>query len=146
MIPHYDDFIKDIRSIWADGDLSSAYSILPLHVDREQGEQGQIYTYSDLIEAWKLHIRIWNSSYGSRDEKYISKSDREKKKNFHDFLIDKIYLNDETMDKGEQKRDEYLFPQWLTVSELSDMFKKITKKVELQRKNIIDGIKKTTDK
>jgi len=139
MIPDYEDFVKDVTSIWADGNMINTYKLMAYVIEQVKGEDGTVPTYSMIIEKWKTHIQIWNLTYGTRDERYIGSKERAQRKNLYDFLEERLFFNEYSLDKGDHKRDRYLFPQWLSIRELSDIFTKIHERIAEQQKRVEEG-------
>lgn len=128
-----------MKSIYADGNLRDTYRRLKHHLEQEKDIDNKPLTYSLLMEKWSTHIKMWNMAHGEKKSEYIGAKVLAERKNLYEFLGEKMYLNEFSLDKGEHKRDEYLFPSWLTITELNDLFNKIRFRIKTRKKDIIDG-------
>ena len=124
-IPTPEEFTEMIKEIYADGDIAKAHRRLIYFLENERTSSGKPLTVEFLIGKFKQHIDYWNKEYGERDSKYIGVKDKEKRKNFYDFLGAQMYNHEYSAPLSKQ-RDKYLFPK-LSIRELNKRIDKFYK-------------------
>ena len=137
--PHFEVFKEHVKNVWLDGDLQSAYKKLRQIVlfDLEADELG--ITYHFIMDKWGLSIDAWSKEYGDTEAKYIGKEAKAKKRNIEKFLDDKAYLLEFSLDEVGHERDNYLFPEWLTLDEQLRIIEDIEKILDDRREGIKSG-------
>jgi len=112
--PEYDKFVEDLEVIHGEGDLQKAYhdmlSVVELNISTKRGER---ITYSFLLAKFKEMWTKWNDLYKAAEEKeggrYLPKKARDEKKNFEQFLSERLYEQSFKTIKGSPQRNAYLF-------------------------------------
>lgn len=108
MIVTLQQFEKDIRAIFSEGNMQYAYDLLPKHVGIENDQTGEnVLTYETLIKQFKRHHEAWNKEFGDTEPKYITREDKDRRKNIGAFLAGKWYQH--YFDFKTHPRDQYLF-------------------------------------
>lgn len=138
-IPDFETFSREVKSTFIDGNLREAYTELGHHINNYKLDDEETpVTYGLIMEKWKACIKLWNYNFGNKKPEYLTREQREQKYNIHDFVVKFKYNDEFSMDKGDVKRDEYLFPPWMKTVELYDLFQQITSKINARRKKIIE--------
>ena len=125
------------------GDPIRQYSRLCHYIDNERIEvkKGvfEPLTYDFLMSKYKDHIKWWNITYGDRPKRYLSKEDIASKLNFYDFLGERKFTEEISLGQGEQKRDEYLFCPWLSISEAKEIIDEVYNKIAKRKEEVETG-------
>ena len=142
LYPDFDEFSVEYKDIWASGNVLDAYKVIKELLNSQEAVDKDL-SYSVIMDKWKISLELWQLEYGELDPKYVGKIAKEKKKILEDFISEKLYLNEYSLDQVGHKRDRYLFPQYLTTQELSKIFNNITRKINDRREAIKKGKIKT---
>jgi len=124
--PDLDTFREDLKEIYAEGDTHKAWLRLCWYLQHVKFENKWM-TYEWIMHKYRQHIDWWNQQYGTRAAEYIASKDREKRKNFHDFLGSDTYKHDFSM-KIVKLRDKYLFPENVSTKELKKKLERFREK------------------
>jgi len=135
----FEEFVRDVKNIYSDGNMMEAHKMMIHHINNLADDQGNDLTYSFIMEKWDRSIKLWNMKHGDKPSQFLGKDALAEKKNIFDFLNEKLYNNEYSLEKGEQKRDEYLFPAWIKISQLADLFKKISKTIVQRKEDVVSG-------
>lgn len=131
-IPSASQLQQDVTAIFIDADMNYdwARERIIWHLDPTEPDNMPDLTYELLLSRYRSHIEHWNRRFKSTEERgYLSKPDAAKRKNFTDFLENRLYKIDWGGMSMTPGRDLYLFGD-IAQSKLSQ-----------QRKIFIEGLK-----
>lgn len=107
---NHDHFVKHFFILNPFGSSVEAWNQLRYIVDNSELNNNGEVDYYYLYNKYKEYIDYWNTTFGQRDDKYISKSD--KKKSIYDFLIENKYNESFEIILNFPARDPYLFGEF----------------------------------
>lgn len=136
--PEFEEFSKEVKNVWATGNILDTYKAIKELLHSKEAVENKL-DYSTIIDKWKTSLELWEREFGELDAKYVGKEAKAKKKNLEEFIYDKLYLNEFSLDQIAHKRDRYLFAQWLTIPEEAKIFNNITRIINERRKLIKEG-------
>jgi len=109
-IPPYEEFLIDIKQIFADGDLRAGYVMLRNLIRDEKLPNGDDYTYKFILGKFRSLHDQWNYRYALMEERnFLPKTAREERDTFEEFISKARYNEEFTINKGNRDRDNYLF-------------------------------------
>lgn len=110
-IPPLYDFIEDVKQIFPDGDLVTAYNTMRDHLNMFQKLDGSPLTYEYVMGKFASLHKQWNHRYGNRELKYVGKETLAEKKTLDEFLNRQMYWQEFVIisTSGSSERDNYLF-------------------------------------
>ena len=136
-IPEFKKFTDEVKAAYNSGNIRDAYMEVVYHIKNyELDDSVTPVTFSIIMEKWKMHLKLWNMKYADKDPKYLSAAATKEKLNIHDFVKDFKYNDEYSLEKGELKRDDYLFMPGYSTPELYKIFNSIKTKIDAQRKKV----------
>ncbi len=104
-------FIKDIREIYAEGNLDNSYDLLMDIIERkDQDSSGIPIDYEFILSKFKDFHSSWNLKFGKQMAKgFLSKEAEASRKTFYLFLAQAMYLQNYETTPVNFDRDRYLF-------------------------------------
>ncbi len=124
-IPSFDDFKRDIITIYGNGDMEATYTRLVYYLEFLSDNYPTIgkLTYEFMIEKYRQFINQWNYLYKRKEQKgYLSKEAEVARKNFFDFIGGELFKEEYIIQKGSLTRDRYLFGN-IAIEELERQLK-----------------------
>lgn len=111
-IPTIDQLIQDVTTIYIDESLNYDWCLQRLiwHLTGDDPDGKPNLTYDECIKKYRSHIENWNSRNAEREKKgYLGRPEANNRKNFVQFLEDRLYKIDWDSLSTSPIRDKYLF-------------------------------------
>ena len=127
-------FLKDIRKIYASGNLESAYDLM-LNIISEKGLDFEevLIDYTYILNKYKSYCLSWDKSYGEKKKKGFLPKDVSKME-IAQYLAQAEYKRDHDLREHNVSRDKYLFGDKL--EEMHGKLRKIQESIETQKTKI----------
>ncbi len=112
-IPTQKQIEDALQTIYVDGRMSlkAVHSTVKFFIEHRRMEDGSDITWKTLIDSYKAHIDVWNYKHKkAEDDGYLKAIYREERKNLNQFINGELYNRQWIVVKGNQDRDNYLFP------------------------------------
>ena len=107
--PSFDEFKERLSEIYADGDLQQTYNRFTWFLKNMTIEDNPL-TSEFLFMKFRQHIDQWNMMYGPKlGTQYFPTKAYALRKNFYDFIGDKLYEREFEIIAGQSERNKYLF-------------------------------------
>jgi hypothetical protein len=138
-IPTFEEFQKEIKTIWNSGNLINAYEEIRQLILFNKSFEEKGYSYQMIINKWKSSLEQWNLTYGETDPKYLKTIERDAKMTIEKFVDTKAYESEYGKQSIQHPRNKYLFPPGYEINELLGLVQKIDQTIKERRENIING-------
>lgn len=104
-------FIRDIREIYAEGDLFKSWELLNDILDRKDTDSsGDPIDYDFILTRFRDFHHSWNIKFGKQMAKgFLSKEAEASRKTIYHFLAQALYLQNYETTLVNFERDRYLF-------------------------------------